>query len=287
MLAKVIDGAAAVGGHLPASAAHRLALVGGHFEWAFRPRKRRRLAVNLAHAVGDPPGTRAVARLVHQEILNEARRSADLLWAIHRPAELLATIEIEGSAHAVSAAASGRGLVLAGVHLGGWEVGAAVPGAVLSVPTTVMAADNWLAWGIQHVRSAVGLRVLYRSDSAVAAVRLLQRGEALLVLGDDASGAPPRRHRVRFCDTWASLPTGIVDLARLSGAVILPFAVLPGAPRRWRVVVDAPIEPPHRHATEEQEAAVLQVLAERWSALIRANPAWWAASFPIAWEERP
>ena len=47
---------------------------------------RRTLAVNLAHAVGAEPASRRVRRLVRREIVNEAKRSADLLWAIAQPA---------------------------------------------------------------------------------------------------------------------------------------------------------------------------------------------------------
>jgi hypothetical protein len=41
-----------VGGALPARFAHGLAVIGGAAEWAVRPGKRRRLALNLAHTVG-------------------------------------------------------------------------------------------------------------------------------------------------------------------------------------------------------------------------------------------
>jgi lauroyl/myristoyl acyltransferase len=175
--------------------------------------------------------------------------------------------------------------VLAGLHLGGWEVVAAVPGAVFPVRTSVVVADNWLAWAMQHVRAAEGLHLIYRSAPATAAVRLLRRGEALLILGDDATGQPPRKHRVRFGDSHALLPVGIITLARLSGAAVVPFAVLPDGPRRWRAYLEPPIEAPGRGDRATADAAALQLLADRWSARIRAHPEQWAASFPIAWDE--
>jgi KDO2-lipid IV(A) lauroyltransferase len=285
VLARVIDGAAAVGCRLPARVAHTLAFVGGHLEWMARPRKRRVLATNLAHAVGEPPTSRAVRQLVRREVVNEARRSADLLWAIGRPHEMLESVRIDGLEHVKEAVSAGRGLVLASLHIGGWEVAGAVPAAVVPVPTTVVVADNWLAWAMRHVRSAEGLRVIYRTSSAIGAARLLRRGEALLVLGEDASGPPPRLHRVRFCDSYARLPAGIVSLARITGAVIVPFSVLPDAPRRWRVRIEPVIEPPPRDGTDEDEAAVLQQLADRWTTLLRSHAEYWAASFPIAWDE--
>jgi lauroyl/myristoyl acyltransferase len=89
--------------------------------------------------------------------------------------------------------------------------------------------------------------------------------------------------RVRFCDSEADLPIGIVTLARLAGSTIVPFAVLPLAPRRWRVVIERGIAPPDRRASEAEEATVLQEVADRWSAMIRTHPDQWAASFRIAW----
>jgi KDO2-lipid IV(A) lauroyltransferase len=198
---------------------------------------------------------------------------------------MLAAVRIDGIEHVKDATSAGRGIVLASLHIGGWEVAGAVPAAVVPVPTTVVVADNWLAWAMRHVRSAEGLRVIYRTSSAISAARLLRGGEALLVLGEDASGPPPRLHRVRFCDSYARLPAGIVSLARITGAAIVPFAVLPDAPRRWRVVIEPMIAPPPRHGTEQDEVAVLQQLADRWTELLRTHPHHWAASFPIAWDD--
>lgn len=284
VLAVVIDAAADVGGRLPAGVAHRLAVVGGTIEWAVRPRLRRRLAINLAHAVGGGPADSAVKRLVRAELVNEAKRSADLLWSISRPDELRATIQVDGHDHVERAARRGKGLLLAGIHLGGWEVAAGAPAVVVPVPTTVIVADDWLAWGIEHVRVALGLKILYRSQAALGGLRVVRRGEALLVLGDDAFGPAPRTHLVQFCGAAARLPSGVVTLARLAGAPIIPFDVLPIAPRRWRIRLGPIVEPPARDGGDEAEQRTLQQLADLWTESVRLHPEHWSARFPIAWE---
>ena len=68
-----------------------------------------------------------VRRTVRREIVNEAHRSADLLWALGRPDEFLTTVELDGIENINEAAAQGRGVILSGIHLGGWEVATAVP----------------------------------------------------------------------------------------------------------------------------------------------------------------
>jgi lauroyl/myristoyl acyltransferase len=283
VLAKVIDVAVFAGSRLPARVTHTFAVIGGHCEWMLRPKKRRMLSTNLAHAVGRSPSSPEVRSLVRHEFVNEARRSADLLWAIGKPQELLDTFELEGVHHVNDVVDAGRGVVLASLHVGGWELAGAIPAAHFHAPASVIVADNWLAWAMQHVRRVEGLRTISRSAPLVSAVRALQRAEALLVLGEDATGAPPRKYAVRFGDAVAQLPAGVVSLARLGEAPIVPFSVLPMGPRRWKAVMEPPIEPPARNAGSAGEATVLQQLADRWTALLRISPQHWAACFPIAW----
>jgi lauroyl/myristoyl acyltransferase len=287
VLAKVIDAAAWGGSRLPAGLAHAFADIGGYGEWAFRRSKRRSIAVNMAHALGLAPDAPAVRAAVRRELMNEAHRSADLLWALGRPEEFLASVDLDGIEHAQRATAAGQGAILVGLHLGGWEVATAVPHAVLQAPTTVITADDWLAWAIEHMRTTVGLRVLYRTAPASRAARRLRAGEVLLLLGDDGWGQTPRTHAVRFLDAYADLPAGAVAFSRLCQSPIVGFAVLSEGRRRWRVLVDPPLDPPARHSGTAGEREALQRLADRWSELIRAHPDQWAASYRIPWRSAP
>jgi lauroyl/myristoyl acyltransferase len=267
--------------------AHTMATVGGHVEWLTRRSKRAQLAANLAHATGGAPRDPVVRRLVRAVIVNEAHRSADLLWALGRPDEFLASVEMDGVEHAQKVVADGRGVILSGVHLGGWELATAIPRAVLPIPTTALVADDWLAWAIQHMRTKVGLRVAYRTAPVSRLGGLLRAGEALVVLGDDASGSRPRTQRVRFLDAEADLPCGVATMARLYRSPIVGFVVVRLGVRRWRVVVDPPFEPPPRHTREDGDRATLQHLADRWSEVVRAHPDQWSASFLIRWAGDP
>ncbi len=160
-----------------------------------------------------------------------------------------------------------------------------MPAAILSVPVTVIVADDWLAWAIDHKRERAGMRVMYRSEPTLRAARLLRRGEALLLLGDDEAGQEVRTFPVPFLDGRAVLPGGIVSLSRLTGAPIVCFYVLPDGPRRWRVIIDAPVSAPPRGEGEAGERRVLRALADRWGEMIREHPQHWAASHRIRWEE--
>ena len=287
VLGSVIDGAAWGGSRIPPEVAHGLASFGGTCEWAARRGKRRALATNLAHALGLPADAPEVRRLVRREMVNEAHRSADLLWALGRQDEFLRTVVVEGGEHIERAMAGGRGVILAGIHLAGWEVATAVPAKLLKLPTTVIVADDWLAWAMDHHRVRAGMSVMYRSEPTLRAARLLRRGEALLLLGDDEASSEVRSFVVRFLDGHAHLPGGMVALSRLTGAPIVCFYVLPKGRRRWRVVVDRAVEAPARADGDAGEHRVLQALADRWSEVIRAQPEQWAASHRIRWEASP
>ncbi len=285
-LARVIDGAAWIGSRIPAWLAHGLATMGGNIQWALRPKRRRDLAANLCHAVGAPRDHPRVRAAVRRVMINESHAAADILWAIGRPQEFLDTVVYEDWHHVDEAVGRGRGLILAGTHLGGWEVATAIPGARIAVPTNVIVADNWIAWAIEHVRSSVGLNVMYRQVAALRSVRRLRAGEAVLLLGDNSEFAG-HTHRLRFLDSEVEMAAGVAALARLAGSPIISFTVLPLGPRRWRAAMDPPIEPPPSELGKAGEQAVMQQLADRWSEAIRANVGHWAMAAPLYWVEEP
>jgi lauroyl/myristoyl acyltransferase len=281
VLRLAILGASALASRLPATVVYPLARLGGTLEWALRPRKRAMLAQNLCHALGLPPDHAAVRRLVRREVLNEARRSADFLWALGRGGELVARTEIAGLDNLRAALAAGRGAILAGLHVGGWEVVGPVPRAI-DIRTNVIVTDDWLAWAVAELREDAGLRVIYDHEPSVRTAERLRAGEAVLMLGDYAKPTM-RIHRVRLLDGDADLPAGPAALARLCGSPIVPFSVLPGGTRRWRVEIEPPIEPPLRSSGDEGEQATLQALADRWTSLLRRHAEHWAAVYPIKW----
>lgn len=284
VLRGAIVGASAVAGRLPVGVLGPLTSAGSTLEWACRPAKRRRLATNLCHTLGLPPDHPNVRALVRREIRNEARRSADFLWALARPDELRATTEIHGREHIDTALARGNGVLLVSTHVGGWEVATALPNAVVPVPTTAIVTDDWLAWAVEGLRIRAGLEIMYDSEPASKAARLLRDGQAILVIGDYAKSWM-RTYPVRFLDAVADLPAGIASLARLCGTPVVPFSVLPVALRRWRVEIEPALDPPARAGGVEAERAFLQQLADRWTATLRANAEHWAAVYPLTWHE--
>jgi predicted LPLAT superfamily acyltransferase len=54
-------------------------------------------------------------------------------------------VRIDGRAAVDAALADGRGVILAGPRIGGWEVVVPVPTAARDVPVAVVVNDDWLA----------------------------------------------------------------------------------------------------------------------------------------------
>ena len=282
VLRGAIVGASAVASRAPVGVIRPLTAIGATVEWACRPAKRRQLASNLCHTLGLPPEHPEVKTLVRREVRNEARRSADFLWALARPEELLATTEIEGREHLVAAVERGCGVLLVSTHVGGWEVATALAKAIVPVPTTAIVTDDWLAWAVEGLRIRAGLRLMYDSEPVAKAAGLLRNGEAILVLGDYAKDWM-RTYPVRLLDAVAELPAGAVVLARLCGTPLVPFSVLPVAQRRWCVELETPLYPPPRNGGVAAEKVLLQELADRWTVTLRTHAEHWAAVYPMTW----
>jgi hypothetical protein len=197
VLSKVIDGASAVGGMLPARVAHGIARVGGTLEWAARPAKRRVLAQNLGHALGLPPDDPDVRRLVRREVVNEAHRSADVLWALSHPDELRATTAIEGAHHIRDALSRGNGVILSSLPpgLGGRDRDPCGRRARADDGARGGRLAGGRSTGTVPQPGSAGCT----RPPAWHAAAVLRRGHALLMLGDreqcDARASRPRPRR--------------------------------------------------------------------------------------------
>ena len=256
--------------------------MGGTLEWALRPRKRSQLATNLGHALGRPPADPAVARAVRAQFVNQARRSADFLWAFACGGEVAERCRVEGRAGLDRALERGRGVILAGPHLGGFEVVAAALGDLLQgLAVTVVVEDDWVAHAVAGHRRRAGVELELRTATPRRSLCTLQSGGAVAVVGDLAKPGM-RTYPVRFLDGCMELPAGPAAIARLAGSPIVPFCILPIAPRAWKAVLGRAIEPPARRS-REAEREVLQALADVWSGWIRAYPELWEAVDPMPW----
>lgn len=247
---------------------HLLADAIGSVVWLASPRRRRRAV--LAHRRADPDLPAAGARWRAWACFREyARTTADFFWA-HRMAadEVRRRTAVVGLEHLDGARRQGRGGVLAGAHLGNWDIGAAAAAARGIGVTTVMAPlgpapiSRLVAWA----RRESGIEVLPSERGAVGLVRAVRRGGYAALLCDIPAAGPTvvvrfRGGPVRF----SSVPA---RLARRSGAVLLPVACL-RAGDWYRVEVLPPVD------LDGDDTVVMQRVADALERVARGAPCQW------------
>lgn len=197
--------------------------------WVIFPRQRKALNANLAHVLqsNDPKHVDAVAR---RSFRNFGKYVIDF---IHYPlltrSEVRRRLRFDQYAELEAAAGSGRGVVIATIHFGNWDLGAA---ALAAHDYPVHAIAESFAYApmnelVQGSRAKLGMRVIGHERVGPTVFKLLRRGEILAMLIDvtseDAGGI-----RVDFFGAPALVSSAAARIALRTGAWVLPAVVLRG-----------------------------------------------------------
>ncbi len=283
VLGLAIRAAAEVCALMPAGLAAALAWAGGQIEWATRPAKRRQLAENLAHAARRAPDDPYVRRLVHRNVSAGACRAAGTLWALARPEHAAGRVEITPRALLDRLIADGRGVVLSSAHFGPFEAAAAAARTLPSgTQLAVMTDENTIGQALHRMRLRMGLTIVPADAPPRELTRILNAG-GVVVLIADLHRPGMRGHLVNFLDAPCIIPGGPAMLARTGQSPLVPFAVYPAGPRRWRLELGTPLAPPTQAAGRSDERRATQELADAFSKVIRDMPHQWDAVDPIPW----
>jgi KDO2-lipid IV(A) lauroyltransferase len=221
---------------------------------------------NLARLLpaASAPARRALAR---ESFETFALAFADFLRLQRmRPDELVRAVQLEGAEHLQAARSSGRGVILLSAHLGNWEWGAAWLGAH-GIPLHLAARPHADA-GVERLfarrRSAFGLQLLPARARLTHAAALLRDGQWLALMGDRPAD-PGTPHGGSVCASAAAL-------ARRTGALVLPAAVVRLSATRHALVCEAPLSP------DECRDGGYRAAVERW---LTRCPGQWAAFEPL------
>jgi KDO2-lipid IV(A) lauroyltransferase len=204
------------------------------------------------------------------------------LTRIARRPERISIVNIE----AVRAAADRGPVIMAGMHLGNWEILPIVLAtAGIAVHSTyVPPAGRAKAWIASHVRRKLGVRLLSPGVQGMRpALNVLKQGGAIVVFCDEAFGG---KIRGPFFGRPAHLEGNLglaVRLARLTGATICPWYSLRGDGFRFTVTFLPPLTLPREKAgdlelaedAERLNAAIEPVIAahcEQWFFVDSALP---------------
>lgn len=273
-------------GALGRSVAEGVGLVAARLRGVDAVRSRRELAAAHLRRVYGP----AMSDVTLSLRVDEAFASYGRYWAesLRLPsltaAEVDAGMSFRGMDHLQTAAAAGRGAILALPHLGGWDWGGmwmARSHWPVSVVVEALRPPEVFEWFVDF-RRRLGMEVIPLGPGAAgASLRALRTGRVLCLLSDRVVGDTPCVE-VEMFGAPTRIPAGPVTLALRTGAPLLPAAVYFGAGAAGHLaVVRPPLDLARHGRLGDDVAAGSQSLATALEDLIRRAPTQWHILQPV------
>jgi KDO2-lipid IV(A) lauroyltransferase len=196
--------------------------------WVIFPRHRKALNANLAHVL-QSDDARFVDSVARRTFRNFGKYVIDF---IHFPVmtrdEVRGRLRFDQWEEVNAAAQSGRGIIIATIHFGNWDLGAA---ALAAYGFPVNAIAETFRYGpmndlVQGSRSKLGMKVMGHDRLGPTLFRVLRRGEMLAMLVDVASDDVAIR--VDFFGAPAMVSSAPARIALRTNAWVVPSVVLRG-----------------------------------------------------------
>jgi phosphatidylinositol dimannoside acyltransferase len=187
--------------------------------------------------------------------------------------------------HVAEALARGRGVILATAHVGNWDVsGRALHRTGRPVHLVMAREPNETTQEYSRLtREQAGMHAIFSDSSVFSAfnmIRALRQNEILAIQIDRGNGGPNSSvKRIRFFDAEAPFQEGPFQLARLSGAPVVPVVTLRRARRHYEIVLGEP-RWVDRDVAGDAERALHQTV-EFFERTIRENPEQWFRFSPF------
>ena len=217
-----------------------------------------------------------------REVFRNFGRYVVEFFTIHRVPQPV--VSLEGYEHLTSALAQHRGTIALTAHLGNWEV-AAVLVSRMGIPVTAVALpheDPRMDRLFNQQRQRCGISVIpLGADATRRSLQRLRAGALLGLLGDWALSG--HRMAARLCGGEVMLPVGPALLSLRSGAPIVPLFLLREGVWRFRLCVEPPIQPPHRHGASVESAVrvLTQAYAKSLERYLQRVPDQWLMFQPM------
>ena len=223
-------------------------LLGSGLGWLFRvlQRRRRQLALDNLRAAFPSRTEDECLGILRDTFKHFGRHIVELIkFDAMEADEIMGLVEIAGEERIEQAFARGKGVMFCASHFGYWELQLMMHG-FRHKPMVVVARrlDNpLLERVIERIRARVGTRVVPRRGAIRGVLRALVKQEAVVMMIDqhiqDRSAV-----MVDFFNRPASTTSALAALALRTGAPIIPVFALPLPGGRYRMIYEAPIEPP-------------------------------------------
>lgn len=265
---------------LPPWLGYALADLATSVHWLAFPDRRHATLANLAVIL--PRSARADrVRIARRMMRSYNRMMYEFFRLPHLKREdLLASVEVVGKENLDAALARGRGVILAGTHLGNWELAGVIIAqwgyalhAVAGVQLT-----RWLSGAVRDTKTELSITTISPEDGFRKILRALEHNDTVALMVDGNLYA--HGHTVEWFGRPTPFPAGPGVLAQRTGALVLCGYCERTAPGRFRIVFEPPLDPAAFASTAELHQAVADV-AERH---IRAHLDQWCIFRPL-WGE--
>lgn len=275
---------------MPRRLAIGLSRILGLVAWRLDPRRSRVALANLERAFGGELSTGEMKALCRSSYANLAANLPDLSRLSRVSRSRLAALVAEGEEALevlTGASAGGTGVILLTPHLGNWELLAAylASRAVCVHFVGRKPYDERLEQLYTDVRTSHGASWIGRGGAFERLEDVLGRGETAIMLIDQDTG----RVRGTFVDFFSSpawTATGPAVLARKTGAVMLPGAMLRTSGDTYRLHLEEPLNLVDTGDDDYDDWENTRRASEAVESLIRRYPEQWTW-FHRRWRTRP
>jgi KDO2-lipid IV(A) lauroyltransferase len=181
----------------------------------------------------------------------------------------------------------GRGVIIAGGHIGNWEVFAAYTAA--HYPLSVVARRLYFApfdRAVVERRKKLGMHVIYQQDGVRPILRALRQNRVLgLMVDQDIKGVAS--DFVDFFGRKASTPNAHAAIALTTGAVMYAAALVRKPDlRHFEILIEGPVEIKRTGDKTADRIALVQKWSRLFEWFIEQHPDQWAWFHP-RWKTRP
>lgn len=212
-----------LGTRLPLRLCYTLAGAMAYASYALSPRIRDDARASAAHVLGQAKDSSEVSKAARRCVRNYGKDVVELCRYGGRPAETEARVTFEGLDRLDAALGEGKGVILVGLHLGSWDVGAtylAQHHYPLNAVVLSSTGNDNLDRFMYNLRSAAGIGVIPSNAGIWQAAEALRRNEVLALLLDGPTEG--KSVKVRLLGSYVQLSPGAAALALRTKAAVLP-----------------------------------------------------------------
>lgn len=248
-------------------------------------RDKRAMRNNLRVVLGDAAGKKEIDRHILRIFKNFAKYLVDFFRLSKFSIEYVnRNIDIRGRENIDGCLRNGKGVITVTVHLGNWELGAALLGALgYNISAIVLQhPDKRIDGFFTDQRLINGIKSIPTGSRVKGCFRVLAANEILAIAADKDytfTGV-----EVDFFGKKAFLPKGPAAIALKTGAPIV-FTILTREPgNRFKLTFEEPIICESTGDTEKDIKRVIEQYAKHFEKYIRAYPDQWYA-FRKIWDQ--